>query len=137
MILKDPYWIQVSLGLVKRLTASLYNFASFSTVRKFFMTNPFITNNSMNSLRSINNAWSIMSSKESSTLKASYIEKIEKKSCYKSINQRGHKDCVKSHCFHFRISCLAISDEPEPVFSSSSWAELWRFRAEPSRAGAL
>ena len=75
--LKDSYWIQVSLGLVKRLTASLYNFASFSTVRKFFMTNPFITNNSMNSLRSINNAWSIMSSKESSFLKSSYIDKIK------------------------------------------------------------
>ena len=77
--LKDSYWIQVSLGLVKRLTASLYNFASFSTVRKFFMTNPFITNNSMNSLRSINNAWSIMSSKESSFLKSSYIEKKKKR----------------------------------------------------------
>ena len=29
------------------------------------------------------------------------------------------------------------SDEPEPEFSSSSRAELWRFPAEPSRAGAL
>ena len=68
----------MSLGLVKRLTASLYNFANFSTVRKFFMTKPFITNNSMNALRSINNAWSIMSSKESSFLKSSYIEKKRK-----------------------------------------------------------
>ena len=32
---------------------------------------------------------------------------------------------------------LISSDEPEPEFSSSSRAELWRFRAEPSRAGAL
>ena len=31
----------------------------------------------------------------------------------------------------------STSDEPEPEFSSSSRAELWRFRAEPSRAGAL
>ena len=29
---------------------------------------------------------------------------------------------------------LNTSDEPEPDFSSSSRAELWRFRAEPSRA---
>ena len=29
------------------------------------------------------------------------------------------------------------SDEPEPEFSSSSEPELWSFRAEPSRAGAL
>ena len=35
--------------------------------------------------------------------------------------------------WRFKIS----SDEPELDFSGSSRAELWRFRAEPSRAGAL
>ena len=35
------------------------------------------------------------------------------------------------------INYKTSSDEPEPEFSSSSRAELWRFRAEPSRAGAL
>ena len=40
------------------------------------------------------------------------------------------------------VSNLALptsstSDEPKPEFSSLSEPELWRFRAEPSRAGAL
>ena len=30
------------------------------------------------------------------------------------------------------LPMIAVSDEPEPEFSSSSRAELWRFRAEPS-----
>ena len=47
-------------------------------------------------------------------------------------NNQQLSDWKKGYWSNFSEVYLTISDEPEPEFSSSSRAELWRFRAEPS-----